>query len=80
MASATNPATFDLEALWEALLSSEPARILSAWRSLPAVEAEAVRAHLTKMAEAPGWQPIQQEAAADALRVIAGLRPAQAPD
>jgi hypothetical protein len=71
MASATNGEAFDLEAFWEALLSSDPARIQPAWRSLSAEEAQAVRAHLKKMAEEPGWQPVQQQAAADALRVIA---------
>lgn len=76
MASATSAAgaadagTFDPEAFWAALLSSDPARIRPAWRSLPPAEAQAVRAHLKTMAAEPGWQPAQQQAAADALRVI----------
>jgi hypothetical protein len=71
MASATEAEAFDPAAFWEALLSSDPDRIRRAWRGLTAEEAQAVRAHLKKMAEEPGWQPIQQQAAADALRVIA---------
>lgn len=73
MASAIKAAGFDPEAFWEALLSSEPARIAAAWRSLAATEAQAVLAHLKKMTDEPGWQPVQQQAAADALRVIATL-------
>ena len=75
MASAIEPEALDPAAFWEAVLSSDPARIRRAWRSLSAEEAQAVRAHLKKMAEEPGWQPVQQQAAADALRVI--TEPAQ---
>ncbi len=71
MASATKGEAWDPAAFWEALLSSDPARIGRAWRSLSAEEAQAVKAHLEKMAEEPGWQLAQQQAAADALRVIA---------
>ncbi len=70
MGSATSGPAFDLEAFWEAILSSEPARIRVAWRNLSAEEAQAVRAQLKKMAEEPGWQTAQQQAAAEALRVI----------
>jgi hypothetical protein len=79
MASATSGNIFDPEAFWEALLSSDPARIRPAWRSLPAAEAQAVQAHLKKMAEEPGWQPVQQQAAAVALRVIGDETPAAPP-
>ena len=71
MASATEPEALDPAAFWEGVLSSDPARIRRAWRGLSAEEAQAVRAHLKKMAEEPGWQAAQQQAAADALRVIA---------
>ncbi len=71
MASATKAGMGDLAEFWKALLSSDPARIRRAWHSLSAEEAQAVRAHLKKMAEEPGWQLAQQQAAADALRVIA---------
>ena len=70
-ASATSGGALDPEAFWEALLSSDPARIRPAWHSLSAEESQAVRAHLKKMAEEPGWQPVQRQAASDALRVIA---------
>ncbi len=58
------------EAFWEALLSSEPARIRRAWRQLTDAEALAALEHLRKMTAEPGWQPAQQQAAAEALRVI----------
>ena len=74
MASATSSAAFDPEAFWEALLSSDPARIASVWRALSAAEAQAVQAHLTKMATEPDWHPSQRQAAADALRVIASAQ------
>ena len=73
MASATSAGDVDPEAFWEALLSSDPARVRAAWRSLPPAKARATRAHLEKMATEPGWQPVQQQAAADALRAIAEL-------
>ncbi len=79
MGSATSRQAFDPEAFWEAILSSEPDRIRVAWRSLSAEEAQAVRAHLKKMAEEPGWQTAQQQAAAQALRVIDGEAPPPAP-
>ena len=60
----------ELEAFWGALLSSKPARIRRAWRKLTDEEALAALEHLRKMATEPGWQPVQQQAAADALRVI----------
>jgi hypothetical protein len=62
-----------LETFWEDVLSSEPARIGRAWGLLTRTEAQAALAHLQKMAQEPGWQPVQQQAAADALRVIQGL-------
>ena len=67
MASATD----ELETFWEEVLSSEPARIRRAWRTLTDEEARAALEHLRKMAQEPGWQPVQQQAAADALRALA---------
>jgi len=64
-------ATDGLEAFWENLLSSDPERIRRAWRTLSPAEAAGVRAHLQDMAQGPGWQPLQRQAAADALRVLA---------
>ena len=73
-ANSAGPAeSADPAAFWEALLSSEPTRIAAAWQSLAAAEAEAVRAHLQTMATESGWAPVQRQAAADALRVIAAL-------
>jgi len=66
-------ATDGLETFWENLLSSDAERILRAWRTLSPAEAAGVRAHLQDMAHGPGWQPVQQQAAAEALRVVAAL-------
>ena len=68
--SETNPGPDDLETFWEALLSADPARIRRAWRSLADDEAQAVLAHLKNMATEPGWQPVQQQAAAAALQIL----------
>jgi hypothetical protein len=61
------------ETFWENLLSSDPACIRRAWATLTPAEARAVQAHLQDMAQGPGWQPAQQEAAAAALRVTMAL-------
>jgi hypothetical protein len=63
-------ATDSLETFWEDVLSAEPARIRRAWRGLTPPEALAALAHLQKMACEPGWQPAQQQAAAEALKVL----------
>lgn len=62
-----------LDDLWEALLSEEPPRIRKAWLALTDEEASAVLAHLRTMAAEAGWADVQRQAAAEALRVIAGL-------
>jgi len=61
------------EVFWEALLSSDPERIRRAWSRLTAAEAHIVWEHLQDMADGPGWQPVQQQAALDALRVVTTL-------
>ncbi|MGH2523115.1 MAG: hypothetical protein ACRDH2_11480 [Anaerolineales bacterium] len=60
----------DLDALWDDLLSEDPARIRKAWGNLTDDETLSVLDHLRRMAAEPGWQPAQQQAAATALRVI----------
>ena len=60
----------DLAGLWSELLSAEAARIRRAWRDLTDEECQSVIAHLERMRAEPGWQPEQQQAAAEALRVL----------
>jgi hypothetical protein len=60
----------ELAEFWDAVLSSDPARIRRAWGNLTDEECLAVLDHLRRMTEADGWQPEQREAAATALRVI----------
>jgi hypothetical protein len=62
--------TDDLAEFWEDLLSSQPARIRRAWLSLTDDECLAVLEHLRRMSRGTGWQPAQQQAALEALRVI----------
>ncbi|MBN2086110.1 MAG: hypothetical protein JW748_12900 [Anaerolineales bacterium] len=59
--------TLDPELLWSRLLSGEPDLIRAAWESLDAAGREGVRRHLQTMAEEPGWQPGQRQAARSAL-------------
>jgi hypothetical protein len=60
----------DLEQLWEALLSQDPAQIRRAWGDLTDDESLAVLAHLARMRDEPGWSTEQQAAAAYALQVL----------
>ena len=60
----------DLDTLWEALLSSDPARIRHVWRDLTDDETLAVLAHLRRMRDEDGWDSVQREAATLALTVI----------
>ncbi len=63
-------ATDSLESFWEDVLSGEPDRIRRAWRRLTPPEAAAALAHLRSMARDAGWQPAQQQAAAEALKAL----------
>jgi hypothetical protein len=60
----------DLELVWEALLSGDPARIRRAWRDLTDDEALSVLAHLARMRDDEGWSAEQRDAAAVALQVL----------
>jgi hypothetical protein len=60
----------DLDALWEALLSSDPARIRHVWGDLSDDESLAVLAHLRRMRDEDGWDPAQREAATTALNIL----------
>jgi hypothetical protein len=63
----------NLDDLWEAILSAEPARVRRTWLTLTDEEASAVLNHLRTMADEPGWAEAQRQAAAEALRLIASL-------
>jgi hypothetical protein len=63
----------DVDEVWEALLSEEPARIRQAWLELTDDEAVAVLDHLKQMTSEDGWAEVQRQSAATALRVIRGL-------
>jgi hypothetical protein len=60
----------ELDEVWEALLSTEPARIRRAWEDLTDEEALSVLAHLARMRDEEGWSQAQREAAAVALQVL----------
>ncbi len=60
----------DLEEFWDAMLSEDPPRILTAWGTLIATERSAVYAHLERMATEEGWTAGQRDSASAALRAI----------
>lgn len=60
----------ELDEVWEALLSGDPARIRRAWRDLTDEEALSVLAHLARMRDEEGWAPAQRESATVALQVL----------
>jgi hypothetical protein len=70
--AAAAPCTYmdNLEQIWSALLSSDPARIRHVWSELTDDESLAVLAHLRRMRDEPGWDPTQRDAAAQALAIL----------
>lgn len=60
----------DLEQMWEALLSGDPARVRRMWGELTDDECLAVLAHLKRMRDESGWDPAQRDAAALAVEII----------
>jgi hypothetical protein len=60
----------ELDDLWEALLSEDPARIRQVWGDVTDAEAQAIIAHLTRMRDEDGWSDGQRAAAATALQVL----------
>jgi len=61
---------FNIDELWEHLLSEDSAKIRKAWTELKDEEASAVLAHLRRMATEEGWAEAQKQAAATALTMI----------
>lgn len=62
--------SFDLENLWEQLLSRNPQQVRAAYDSLSTDQQAVVAAHLRRMATEPGWHIEQQRSAAAALEAI----------
>jgi hypothetical protein len=61
---------YNLEILWDNLLSRQPERILAAYATLNEAERTAVTNHLQRMASQPGWHPEQQCSARAAIGTI----------
>jgi hypothetical protein len=59
-----------LEALWEALLSEDPPRIVAMWIELEADEQTAIWLHLHKMTTEDGWADVQRDSAQAAINAI----------
>jgi hypothetical protein len=64
----------NLEGLWNALLSRQPAQVRSAFERLSKDEQHSVHTHLQRMSEEPGWHPEQRASARAALAALLDLR------
>lgn len=62
-----------LERLWDNLLSRQPDQIRLVFSGLTVDEQQAIRTHLLRMVEEPGWHPEQRISARAALDAIAGI-------
>lgn len=62
--------SFDLEELWERLLSREAGQVRAAFAALPPEDQKTVRAHLQRMASEPDWHPEQRLSAQAALQAL----------
>jgi hypothetical protein len=58
------------DTVWSEILSRQPARIKTAFASLPSDEQAQVNAHLRKMVSEEGWHPEQVISARAALEAI----------
>jgi len=59
-----------LEEIWGDLFSGDAARVRKVWMRLTDEECGIVLQHLQQMIDDPGFQPLQKESAATALRLI----------
>lgn len=59
-----------LEALWNDLLSRQPALVRTAFDTLDPNSQKTVLAHLRRMVAEEGWQPEQRTSAKAALRAL----------
>jgi hypothetical protein len=64
---------FDLESLWEGLLSRDPQQIKNSYQTLSTQEGQSVLAHLKRMVTEPGWNAEQRVSAKAALDVLQDL-------
>ena len=69
-----NSLYFDIENLWERLLSRQPELIQAAFQGLTPEEQQDVQAHLLRMVSETGWHPEQVTSAQAALDSIRGDR------
>ena len=60
----------DIEHVWENILSREPDRIRSQWRTLTAEDQASIIEHLQRMVHEEGWLDVQRESARTALDVL----------
>lgn len=67
-----NSPYFDIETLWDHLLSRQPALIQTAYQSLTPTEQNDVLAHLQRMISEDGWHPEQVQSAQAAVNAIRG--------
>jgi hypothetical protein len=61
---------FDIQTLWENILSRNPDLVRTAYRALTPDEQESILAHLKRMAAEPGWHPEQALSAQVAINAI----------
>jgi hypothetical protein len=60
----------ELEEIWRELFSGDAARVRRVWMRLTDEECSILLQHLQEMIDDPGYQPLQKESAATALRLI----------
>ena len=61
---------FDLEDLWDALLSRQSEQVRAAYHSLDEERKAAVYSHLQRMVSEPDWHPEQRLSAQAALNAL----------
>jgi len=59
-----------LELLWDQLLSRQPELVRKAYSELALPEQQAVRQHLERMLNEPGWHPEQRLSARVAIQAL----------
>ena len=64
---------FDIETLWEGLLSRDPQQIQNTYQTLSSQEQQSVLTHLKRMITEPGWHAEQLASAKAALDVLQDL-------
>jgi hypothetical protein len=65
-----NGFSFDIETLWDHLLSRQSDLIRATYQSLSPAEQHNVLAHLQRMVSEPGWHPEQVASAQTALEAL----------